>query len=344
MASKAETCAGKANMNGKLHCVMVATDGGLASTVFGPLELLDFCARIQLAMPELKASHISAELLTPDGAPFNCVTGYTHHVSGGLKELPRGTVILLPGFGLPLPTQVAGLLARHTGLAEWLRRQHGNGCSIAAWCTGAFLLAEQGLLVSRRATIHPVYREEFTTRYPHVQLDLDATLVEDGSIWCLGGTACGMDTVLRIIELHVGKELARLCSKMVGLETRRPSELRYEERAPTIYSDALVRRAVGWIRRNLQREISIEEVLAHVPTSRRNLSRRFRAETGETLQAFIQRLRVDRAKLLLETTDDSIESIIGQVGYRDPSAFARQFKRSTQMSPLQYRRRFGLTN
>ena len=330
-------------MKGRLHCAMVAVDGGLASTTYGPLELLYLCRQLQIAMPEVGPCEISSELLSPDGLPFTCVTGYRHDVDGGLKDLPAGSVILLPGFGLPLPGRIAELLRRYASLGIWLQRQHAAGCSIAAWCSGTFLLAENGLLPGRRATIYWMYGDLFRKRYPHIALDMDATLVEDERIYSLGGTACGMDTVLALIERHVGPDVARLCTKMLGLETRPPSELHYEQRQVTLHNDPMVKKVVGWIRGNLHQKLSVDDVLQQVPASRRNFSRRFRTETGESLQAFIQRLRMDRARLLLETSSTPIERILDQLGYRDPSAFSRQFKRRTQLTPQQYRQRFGLT-
>lgn len=330
-------------MNGKLHCAMVAVDGGVASTIFGPLELLYFCRQVQLTMPEVAPCEFRTELLSPGGQPFSCVTGHRHEAEAGLKDLPAGAVILLPGFGLPPAPRIPELLCEHAELGAWLRRQHAAGCSIAAWCSGAFLLAEHGLLPQGRATIHWAYAGLFRERYPGIALDMDARVVEGDRVSCLAGTACGMDTVLSIIETHVGREVARLCAKMIGLETRRPSELRYEERQPTVHDDPMVEKAVRWIRGHLHQKLSVDDVLQRVPASRRNFSRRFRTETGESLQAFIQRLRLERAKLLLETSGTPIERIVGQVGYQDASAFSRQFKRYTRLTPLQYRQRFGLS-
>jgi AraC-like DNA-binding protein len=99
---------------------------------------------------------------------------------------------------------------------------------------------------------------------------------------------------------------------------------------------------VTWIRGNLHERFTMDELLRQVPTSRRNLTRRFKMETGEPIQTFIQRLRMDRAKLLLETSSLPIEQVVEQVGYRDTSAFARQFKRHTQLTPNSYRQRYRL--
>jgi len=111
-----------------------------------------------------------------------------------------------------------------------------------------------------------------------------------------------------------------------------------------VHNDPLIDRAVSWIRGNLHSRLTMDDLLRQVPTSRRNLSRRFKLETGEGVQAFIQRLRIDRAKLLLETSSTPVEQIVEEVGYHDPSAFARQFKRHTKLMPKQYRQRYSLSH
>ena len=129
---------------------------------------------------------------------------------------------------------------------------------------------------------------------------------------------------------------------MLALESRRPSEMRYEKRQAMVHNDPLIARTVSWIRGNLHERFTLDELLRQVPTSRRNLTRRFKIETGEPIQAFVQRLRIDRAKLLLETSNLPIEQVVDRVGYQDMSAFARQFKRHTQLTPNHYRQRYGL--
>jgi transcriptional regulator GlxA family with amidase domain len=108
-------------------------------------------------------------------------------------------------------------------------------------------------------------------------------------------------------------------------------------------NDPLVDRAGNWIRGNLHAPLTVDDVLAQVPTSRRSLSRRFKLETGAGIREFIQRLRIDRAKLLLETSNLPIEQIVERVGYQDKSAFSRQFKRRTSLTPNLYRQRYSLS-
>jgi transcriptional regulator GlxA family with amidase domain len=307
-------------MNKTLHFVVVAVDGCFASAVYGPLELVQGCQRLQAALPELPPCAITTEVLSPNGALFLSTSGYRHPVDGGLKDLPEGSVILVPGFGLPHADALPKFLDATRPLGTWLKRQHAAGHTIVGSFTGNFLLAEHDLLRHGKATTYWLYADAFRERYPHLALELDTVLIEDERVFSVGGAVCGVDAVLTIIERFIGRDAARLCTKLLVLETRRPSELRYEKRQPTLRNDRLVDRAVSWIRGNL-----------HAPI------------TGEGVQAFIQRLRIDRAKLLLETSTLPIERILDRVGYQDKSAFARQFKRHTQLTPNQYRQRYNLS-
>lgn len=341
----AEKCAEQANMTRKMHCAVVAIDGTFASTVDVPVELLHACNRFAVNLQELPPCQVSCEILSPDGGTFRTSTGYRHPVDGSLKELPSGTVVFFPGLGLPeQPAALAELVRQHSALGAWLKRQHAAGCSIATWGSGGFLLAEHGLLPGGRATTCWFYADLFRARYPGIELDVDAPLVEDAGVLLFGGPVCGVDAVLTLIERSFGSELTRLLTKITGFETRPPSQLRYEKRQRAVHEDALVEKAVHWIRTNLHTRLTMEDLLRRVPTSRRNLTRRFRIGTGESVQAFIQRLRMDRAKLLLETSALQIEQIVDQIGYQDASAFARRFKRHTRFTPLQYRQRYGLSH
>ena len=326
----------------KLHCTVIALDGAFAASVFGPLELVQACGRMQASLPELEPCEITTEILSPDGKPFLSTSGYRLPVDGALKDLPRGSVILLPGFGVPRVHRLAELLKRHAAFGVWLKRQHEAGSTIVAFGTGSLLLAEAGLLARKRATTYWPYADFFRERYPGIQLDPDALCVEHEGILNMSGTICGVDAALAVIERFVSKESARLCTKLLVMENRPPSELRYEMRQPTVHNDPLIDKAVNWIRGNLHERLTVDDVLRHVPTSRRNLNRRFKLETGEGIQAFIQRLRIDRAKILLETSSLPLEQIVERVGYNDASALARQFKRYTQLTPNQYRQRYGL--
>jgi transcriptional regulator GlxA family with amidase domain len=249
-------------------------------------------------------------------------------------------VVFFPGFGVVPPQLLVEKLATYAFLGEWLREQHERGCILATGCNGNLLFVEAGLMRGRPVTTSWLYAELFRERYPDVDLDLNSILIDRNGIVSVGGILCGLDLMLAVIESRVSAEVARLCAKFMLLENRRPSSVPFDKRQAVLNHDRMIRKAVDWIRSNLHRRISVDDLVARVSTSRRNLTRRFRDATGESPKEYIQRVRIDRAKSLLETTDMPVERIAEQVGYADTSAFARQFGSQTMMTPREYRNRF----
>jgi len=328
-------------MNRRLHLVVLAVDGSIASAVYGPLEILSSCRMIQETMRHPEPAEITWEVRSPDGESFVASSGFRMPTDGGLEDLPDGSVVFFPGFGLLPPPVLLERLERYRNLQDWLRRQHAAGCVLAAACTGNFALAEAGLL-GERATTNWMFAELFEQRYPDIRLDFDTVMVEHDRVISLGGILCGMDLLLVLVERFVSPEVARLCAKFLVIDNRRPSKVPFERQQPTLHQDPMIARAVDWIRDNLHERCSLDDVVAQVPTSKRNLSRRFRETTGESPKAYIQRLRIDRAKVLLETSDLSLERILERVGYADGSAFTRLFRSHTSLTPREYRERFRI--
>jgi transcriptional regulator GlxA family with amidase domain len=325
---------------GTLHFVVVAVDGSVASAVFGPLEILQACGAVRTQLGPEHQAKITAEILSPEGDRFVSSNGRQLPVDGPLRALPPQSVVFFPGFGVLSPQALPGKLDAYRSLGDWLREQHERGCTLATGCNGNFLFVEAGLMRGRPVTTSWMYAQLFRERYPDVELDLNSILIDRNRVVSVGGILCGLDLMLSVIERRVSAEVARLCAKLMLLENRRPSSVPFEKRQAVLNSDPMIRKAVDWIRGNLHRRISADDLVAQVPTSKRNLTRRFRDSTGESPKEYIQRVRIDRAKSLLETSDMPVERIAEQVGYADASAFTRQFSSQTMMTPKEYRHRF----
>lgn len=329
-------------MSKKLHFVVIAVDGSVASAVFAPLEIFQACNIVQANMPHLDPVEISWEVLSPNGNSFLASSGYKLPVDGGLKDLPKDSIIFFPGFGLVSPLDLHETLEKHQDLGVWLKRQHDFGCTIAAGCAGNFLLIDAGLIKKEKVTTSWLYAELFKERYPDIELDLDSILIQHEKIISVGGLLCGLDLVLSLIQRFVHKEVAQICTKMMVLENRHPSKVPFEQRQSILHNDPMIAKAVDWIRDNLHQRFTLADVVEHVHTSRRNLSRRFKQETGESFQDFVKRSRINRAKILLETSSLSIEKIAEEVSFSDNSAFSRTFKNHTTLTPKEYRQRFKI--
>ena len=251
-------------------------------------------------------------------------------------------MVFFPGFGIIPHTDLPEKLENYSFLGDWLREQHEHGCTLATGCNGNFLFVEAGLMQNRAVTTSWLYAEMFKERYPDIELDLNSILLEHNRVFSVGGLLCGLDLMLALIERFISKEVARLCTKFMLLDNRQPSKVPFEKRQTVFHHDPMIEKAITWIRANMHQRISMDDIVAQVPASKRNLSRRFREATGESPAEFIQRMRIERAKSLLETSDIPIDRIIEKVGYSDGSAFARQFRNHTMMTPTEYRERFRI--
>ena len=224
-----------------------------------------------------------------------------------------------------------------------LRTLHLRGVPIAANCCGTFLLAEAGLLDGRHATTSWWLDAAFRQRFPRVKLDVERMVVEDGGVTTTGASTAVMSFMLQWIGRVVGPELAQLAARMMLIDPDRQSQAPYISLALTERPrHSLTEKAEHFLQKELHREISIAELARHCGTSERSLLRHFHQTYGASPLAHLQHLRVERAKALLETTLLSFEEIVERVGYSDASSFRKLFKRSTSLTPADYRERFRL--
>lgn len=282
------------------------------------------------------------QVLSADGEAVRTSNGYCLAVDGDLDRQPPGKVVIIPAFGSARPELHIEAVERHGNLLPWLRAQYDSGVTLATTCSGSFLLAESGLLDDRPATTSWWLSPAFAQRYPKVHLDVGSMLTESGRLICAGTGMSHLDLTLHLIERYGGRDLARMCAKYVVLDSQRRSQAPYIVLNHARRHDPLIIKAEKWIKANLQRDIGIDDIAAHVAVSPRTLTRRFKEGTGDSPQVFVQKLRVEMGKALLEGTQLRMDAILERIGYNDDSAFRRLFRKYTGLSPRDYRERFGI--
>lgn len=306
------------------------------STVAGPLDV--FATANYMGQSLGKFPVFSAEIVAVRPGP---VRGFH-----GLEFMPRtvlggGTdydVIVVPA----VLGNLEAVLSEREALA-WLRAQHGRGTMLCAVCAGVFLLAETGLLEGREATTHWNLAGRFRDRYPKVLLKPELLLVDHGDVVTAGGITAYLDLCLHLVARLASPELAALCSKVLLVDPGRRSQVPYTMHTmPRGHGDQAVLRAQDWLEARLGRDVSLEAAAGSAGLGVRTLLRRFRKATGHTPLEYVQRLRIEMAKRLLETTDRTVDDLACTVGYADPASFRRLFKALTGLAPGAYRRRFSL--
>ncbi len=227
-------------------------------------------------------------------------------------------------------------------LLEWLRAAAGVR-RLASVCTGAFLLAQAGLLDGRRATTHWRHAERLAAEHPKVKVDADRIYLRDGNVWTSAGVTAGMDMALAMIAEDLGRrpalELAR--SKVMYMHRPGGQSQFSAELALQSADEPRLARLQGWVFENLSSPLTVEELAGHAAMSPRHFNRVFTRAVGVTPARFVERARVDAARRRLERDGGSIEAIAYDTGFGSAERMRRSFLRQLGIAPSDYRQRFG---
>lgn len=281
-------------------------------------------------------------IVSPLKRSWQLYSGLTFQFNKGLDTKDIFDIVVIPGFIYKDIDDLLGRLDQFQESVNWIRRQYETGATIGASCSGTILLAETGLLNGKNATSSWWLDSLFRTRYPEINLEIGRMIVESGRLLTGGAVTSYFNLVLRLVEKFSNKILASLCSKMILIETNRYSQAPYMTlQTQLVDFDDVVSKAQAWIQNHIHRKIDLKELSDHLAISNRTLIRRFKRSTGETPIKYLQKIRIETAKYLLETTDLNIESIMDRVGYADVSSFSLLFKRLTNSTPREYRHQFS---
>lgn len=322
------------------HTVTLAVlPNSMATYVFGAVEALMIANTVARQTTGSDEPLYRWSLQSLDGKPVKTASGHRIDVDAALDPAEQGSCLLIPALGIADEPAFLKARQRYRNVVEFLRKAADSYDIVAASCGGSFLLAEAGLLDGRNATTSWWMAKIFQHYYPQVHWDTDAFTTLDGPFMLGGGGSAYQTLILAMIERTAGHNIARIVSRYIMVDAQRPSQASYAINLNTS-EDRVVRKAESWIQRHIEQDFRIEDVANAVAVSPRTLIRRFKNHLDESPQAFIQRMRVERSKLLLETTRLSFSEIVQRCGYNDESAFRRLFKRLCHVSPGEYRRRF----
>ncbi len=271
--------------------------------------------------------------LTP--GPVRVDVGYEVRPAGGARTISAADmIVVLPGLTV---SQAPGALAAVLG------RAHARGSRVVSLCTGAFALAEAGLLDGRRATTHWAECAELARRYPRVRVDPGVLFVDEGSVLTSAGSAAGIDLCLHVVREDYGTEIAtQLARQLVVQPQRDGGQAQYiEAPMPPVAADSLFADTLAWLRAHLDAPVTVEDLAARSAMSPRTFARRFRASTGMTPYQWLLGQRVQLAQRLLETTDLPIDAVASASGLSTAANLRKHFSRTVRNSPQAYRRAFA---
>ncbi len=262
--------------------------------------------------------------------------GFVASTVYGFDDLDWADTVVVPAY--PFPNMMDHAPGQ---LVEAVRVAHRRGARIVSLCTGAFVLAEAGLLDGRRATTHWMYAELLAQRYPRVTVDPAVLYVDEGDVLTSAGLAAGLDLCLHVVRLDFGAEVANLLARRLVSAPHRPGgQAQYVELPLPRHADDSLAPLLSWALAHLDEPLTIEQLAARQSVTARTLIRRFRAATGLAPLQWLLAQRVQRARQLLESTDEPPVRIADSSGLGTEANLRYHFARLVGVSPTEYRRTF----
>lgn len=317
--------------------VLLGFEGCAALDLSGPHEV--FALTSHLA-PTGSPPPYRLLLLADRPGPFRSALGFGLIADGSWRTF-RGSADTLIVSGGPDMSPVIG----NRKLLAWLKIMSHRTRRIGSICTGAFALAEAGLLDDRRATTHWMDVDRLAKTYPKVRVDPDAIYVRDGKIFTSAGITAGMDLALALVEEDLGREAALAIARMLVMYLKRPggqSQFSTSLQAQSTEGQRLVP-LLSWLADHYREPITVETMAERAAMSTRSLARIFVAETGDTPAYYLEKLRLEHAVRLLETASSSLDVAAQDCGFTGREQLRRAFLRHRGITPQEYQQRFGTT-
>jgi transcriptional regulator GlxA family with amidase domain len=325
---------------------ILATPDAMVSPVAGLFEAFASVGPIAVAEGDAPpgSAPFEVEIVGPSAGALPSASGLPIAAHRSVEEVAATDVVIVPS--MRMHDRGDWIPGRYPRIVAWIRAMHAGGATICSACSGGQLVAETGLLDGQEATVHWLSEAAFRRRHPEVKLRIDQALVvagDGGRLVSSGAATAWHDLALYLIARYAGPATATALARFHLVQWHRDGQAAFQVfDPPTDHGDASVAAAQRWIARHVAVANPVERMVEQAGLSERTFKRRFRAATGETPIAYVQRLRVEAAKRRLEQSGDPIEEIGWAVGYEDPASFRRLFKRLTGLTAGEYRRRFRL--
>ncbi|WP_306600453.1 GlxA family transcriptional regulator [Geothrix sp. 21YS21S-2] len=325
-------------VKGPRRIAMLAFPNVQVLDVMGPLEVFSRASRWLRDQGKSADLVYEVEIIGLERGPLLTSSGLQIFAGHGMAEVRRGidTLLIAGGVGVePCRT--------YTPMLRWIQQQAKHVRRMASICTGAFLLAEAGLLKGRRATTHWHHCSDFTRAFPDIRVESDPIFVQDGAIYTSGGVTAGMDLALAMVEEDFGREVALATARELVMFLKRPGgQAQFSAQLSVQLAEHAPLRALQtYILDHPTEDLSIEQLARRTAMSPRNFARLFTQEIGITPARFVTSARIETARRLLEETTDPLEVVCLKSGLGTPESMRRSFLHAVGIPPNQYRKRFN---
>ena len=323
--------------------IILGFDGVLGSVLAGALDLFSFTGvSWQRFSNEAVEPRFNVQIASLGGADIRCSNRLVMQAHCDIQDVMECDLLLIPTIG----DSIDKVLSQNNELIPHLQRLANTKADIASNCSGAFFLAEAGLLDGLTATTHWGYAGKFKADFPLVDLQENQFVTQSksqsGTIFCAAGGSAFYDLGLLLIERYCGREISTQVAKTQIIDSKRGNQNSYTNvTLHKPHADQLVKKVQEFIEENFRQSIQVSNLAAMVNITPRTLNRRFQSAVAMRPIEYIQAVRIEQAKRLLELGNVTIKSLAEQVGYDDISSFTRLFKRATELTPKEYQDKFS---
>jgi transcriptional regulator GlxA family with amidase domain len=299
-----------------------------------PFEFGLICEVFGIDRSEMGGPTFDFTIATAEPGPVRSSLGFEIIVENDLSAAETADLVAVPAH------TIGGIDERYL---EVIRRAEARGAWVLSVCSGAFALAQAGILDGRRATTHWMHTDRLAAEYPATEVDPDVLFVEDRKVVTSAGTAAGIDAALHIVRKERGAVQTNVVARRMVVPPQRDGGQSQYIQTPLLEcksdSFALV---AEWMLENLEKDLTIDQLARKALMSSRTFARRFRADMGTTPAAWLNRQRIIRAQQLLEETDRTLEAIAQDTGFGTAAVMRHHFLKVLQTTPTAYRRAFGV--
>ena len=318
------------------HITILVPRGGILGSIEGPRQLLTqvnnfYTAKGASPVFKIQLAGLTEETLLSGGL-------YTIHSDILLKNLKKTDLVIIPA----VDGEIKSALEANKEFIPWIAEQYKGGAEVASLCLGAFLLASTGLINGMKCATHWLAANDFKKMFPEVNLIPEKVITDEKGIYSSGGAYSYLNLILYLIEKYTGRNMAVLCAKVFAIEIERESQSPFMIfQGQKEHEDEPIRKAQEYIENNFQEKITVDQLASMFALGRRNLERRFKKATSNTVIEYIQRVKIEAAKLSLESSRENVNEVMYKAGYSDTKAFRTTFKKITGLSPIEYRNKYN---
>ncbi len=317
------------------HISILVPKGAILGSIEGPRQVFTEANKYlqsigEPAFCQVQLVGLSKEMPVAGGR-------YTVYSDALAKEIAKTDLVIIPA----LDGDMVKILAQNQELVPWIIKHYQAGAEVASLCVGAFLLAYTGLIKGRQCATHWMAANDFRKMFPEINLVADQIITDEAGIYSSGGAFSYLNLIVYLIEKYAGRDIAVFMAKAFQIDIERSSQSPFMVfKGQKDHADEPVKKAQAFIEQHFQDKITVDQLASLLALGRRNLERRFKKATANTVVEYIQRVKIEAAKMSLESSRENVSEVMYQVGYTDTKAFRSTFKRITGLSPLEYRQKY----